>query len=175
MAEASDLALLDPDELEHRLAETRRELFNLRFQLATGQLDNTSRMGRVRRDVARILTVLRERQIAESAGTFVTPTAAQQESARAHLAAEDEAAEAAAAAARHDHDHGDHDGHDHGEEAADADELDAEALVADELDADVEDPALHAEALVADELDADVEDPALADGSGDAEGQEEDS
>ena len=58
-----------------RLSESRRELLNLRFQLATGQLDNPSRMGQVRRDVARILTILREREIAEAEGTPV-PTAA---------------------------------------------------------------------------------------------------
>ena len=55
---------LSTDELVDRLAEARRELFNLRFQLATGQLDNTARMGRVRKDIARTLMVLREREIA---------------------------------------------------------------------------------------------------------------
>ena len=43
MASASDLALLDGDELATRLGDARRELFNLRFQLATGQLDNPAR------------------------------------------------------------------------------------------------------------------------------------
>ena len=52
------------DELETRLAEAKQELFNLRFQLVTGQLDNTARIGHVRRSVARIETVLREREIA---------------------------------------------------------------------------------------------------------------
>ena len=53
-----------------RLGEMRRELFNLRFQLATGQLDNPSRMGEVRRDIARLATFVREREIAaaEAAG-----------------------------------------------------------------------------------------------------------
>jgi large subunit ribosomal protein L29 len=55
---------LSTDELVDRLAEARRELFNLRFQLATGQLDNTARIGRVRKDIARTLMVLREREIA---------------------------------------------------------------------------------------------------------------
>ena len=55
---------LSTDELVDRLAEARRELFNLRFQLATGQLDHTARMGQVRKDIARTLTVLREREIA---------------------------------------------------------------------------------------------------------------
>ena len=57
---------LSDDELVDRLAESRRELFNLRFQLATGQLDNTARMGQLRRDIARILTELRTREIAEA-------------------------------------------------------------------------------------------------------------
>ena len=54
---------LDVTQLENRLAETRRELFNLRFQHATGELENTSAMGAARRDVARLLTVARERGI----------------------------------------------------------------------------------------------------------------
>ncbi|MBW8825895.1 MAG: 50S ribosomal protein L29 [Acidobacteria bacterium] len=55
---------LGDTELVQRLAEAKEELFNLRFQLVTGQLDNTARMGHVRREVARINTVLREREIA---------------------------------------------------------------------------------------------------------------
>ena len=55
---------MSDDELVDQLAEARRELFNLRFQLATGQLDNTARMGQVRKNIARILTVLRDREIA---------------------------------------------------------------------------------------------------------------
>lgn len=69
IAEFTDLST---DELVDRLAEARRELFNLRFQLATGQLDNTSRMGQVRKDIARILTVLREREIAEAEALAAT-------------------------------------------------------------------------------------------------------
>jgi len=61
-----EILSLSSDELVDRLAEARRELFNLRFQLATGQLDNTARMGQVRKDIARILTVLRDREIAEA-------------------------------------------------------------------------------------------------------------
>jgi large subunit ribosomal protein L29 len=63
---AAELLDLNSDELVDRLAEARRELFNLRFQLATGQLDNTARMGEVRKDIARLLTVLRDREIAEA-------------------------------------------------------------------------------------------------------------
>ena len=47
-----------------QLGETRRELFNLRFQLATGQLDNSSRLAAVRKDIARLSTFVREREIA---------------------------------------------------------------------------------------------------------------
>ena len=63
MPSATELRELDDDELEERLAEYRKELLNLRFQLATGQLDNPSRVGQVRRDVARVLTLLRDREI----------------------------------------------------------------------------------------------------------------
>ena len=54
---------MDDDELERRLAESKQELFNLRFQHVTGQQENYSRLGKVRKDVARIKTVLREREI----------------------------------------------------------------------------------------------------------------
>jgi len=74
MVSASELVVMDPEELELKLAESRRELLNLRFQLATGQLDNTARMGQVRKDVARILTVLRDREIQEAEGTYVPPS-----------------------------------------------------------------------------------------------------
>jgi large subunit ribosomal protein L29 len=63
MAKASELRDLNDIELEHRLTEAKEELFNLRFQNATGQLDSTSRIGQVRKDVARIETLLREREI----------------------------------------------------------------------------------------------------------------
>jgi large subunit ribosomal protein L29 len=65
MAKASaDLRDLDDVELETRLAESKAELFNLRFANVTGQLDNSARLGQVRRDIARIKTLLREREIA---------------------------------------------------------------------------------------------------------------
>ena len=60
-AELRDLA---DGELVTRLAEVKQELFNLRFQNVTGQLDNTARLGQVRKDVARINMLLREREIA---------------------------------------------------------------------------------------------------------------
>ena len=100
MAKALDLAQLDGDELAARLGDARRELFNLRFQLATGQLDNPARVGQVRHDVARILTVLRAREILEAEGAYVAPTAAEHQEALAKLAAEDaEVIERAAARA----------------------------------------------------------------------------
>jgi large subunit ribosomal protein L29 len=58
-----ELRNMDDDELERRLAETKQELFNLRFQHVTGQLDNYARLGQLRRDVARMHTLLRDREI----------------------------------------------------------------------------------------------------------------
>ena len=59
---------LPTDELLQRLEDTKEELFNLRFQNATGQLDNYSRLGELKRDVARIHTVLRERELSDRDG-----------------------------------------------------------------------------------------------------------
>ncbi len=60
---SSEVRDLSVDELQSRLAEVKEELFNLRFQNATGQLDNYKRLGELRRDVARIKTILREREL----------------------------------------------------------------------------------------------------------------
>ena len=62
MAKASELRDLPDDELLQRLEAAKEELFNLRFQFATGQLDNPMRMKAVRHDLARLLTILRQRQ-----------------------------------------------------------------------------------------------------------------
>ena len=62
-SKAAELRELPEDELLARIEAAKEELFNLRFQLATGQLDNTARLKEVRHDVARIATVLREREI----------------------------------------------------------------------------------------------------------------
>ena len=62
--QAKELRELNDTELAHRLGETKEELFNLRFQNATGQLDNIARLPQVRREIARIETLLREREIA---------------------------------------------------------------------------------------------------------------
>jgi large subunit ribosomal protein L29 len=64
MTKVVEFASLGDEELVHRLADARKELFNLRFQFATGQLDSSARLTQVRRDIARMLTVLREREIA---------------------------------------------------------------------------------------------------------------
>jgi large subunit ribosomal protein L29 len=63
---ASDVRAKSVDELKSELADLRKEQFNLRFQRASGQLENTSRVRAVRRDIARIMTVLGERQRAAS-------------------------------------------------------------------------------------------------------------
>jgi large subunit ribosomal protein L29 len=62
---ATELRELDADELITKLAEAKAELFNLRFQLATNQLDNTARLREMRTEVARIATVIRELEISE--------------------------------------------------------------------------------------------------------------
>jgi len=58
---ASELRELSDEELVKRLAESREELFNLRFQAATGALENTARLGLAKRDIARILTIQTQR------------------------------------------------------------------------------------------------------------------
>lgn len=61
---ANELRDLGDAELAQKLDEAKGELFNLRFQLATGQLDNYTMLGEVRRDIARVRTVQRERELA---------------------------------------------------------------------------------------------------------------
>lgn len=65
MAKSKELHELTGDELQARLVETKEELFNLRFQNATGQLDNYKRIGQLRKDVARIKTILRLQELDE--------------------------------------------------------------------------------------------------------------
>ena len=60
----AEIAKLTDDELAKKLEEGRAELFNLRFQMATSQLDNTARVKTVKRDIARVQTEMRTRQIA---------------------------------------------------------------------------------------------------------------
>ena len=66
MASAAELREMDEQELLDTLAAAQQELFNLRFQHVTGQLDNYSRLRAVRKDIARLHTILREREIAEA-------------------------------------------------------------------------------------------------------------
>jgi large subunit ribosomal protein L29 len=70
-SKAAELRELPEDELYARMESAKEELFNLRFQLATGQLDNTGRLKELRHDVARIATVLREREIEEELDAIV--------------------------------------------------------------------------------------------------------
>ena len=61
--EATDLRASTEDELDDKLAEAKIELFNLRFQAATGQLESHGRLRAVRREIARIYTIMREREL----------------------------------------------------------------------------------------------------------------
>ena len=128
MPTAHDLSMLDGDELTTRLGESRRELFNLRFQLATGQLDNPSRVGQVRHEVARMLTILREREILEAEGAYVAPSAADHEAARSKLAAEDAEREEKAAARKVAAEAED------GDEAIDGEDMDVEDMDVEGMD-----------------------------------------
>jgi large subunit ribosomal protein L29 len=65
---AGELRELTDEELVDRLRESKEELFNLRFQMATGQLDNNRRLRVVRQQIARIYTVLRERELGLASG-----------------------------------------------------------------------------------------------------------
>ena len=62
--DATELRGKSPDELRKQLEDLRKEAFNLRFQAATGQLENTARMRMVRRDAARVKTILNEKAAA---------------------------------------------------------------------------------------------------------------
>ena len=59
---AAEIQKLSGEDLQAKLKEARAELFNLRFQMATGQLDNTARIKQVKKDIARVMTVLAEKQ-----------------------------------------------------------------------------------------------------------------
>jgi large subunit ribosomal protein L29 len=63
-----ELRELNEEELTTRLRESKEELFNLRFQMATGQLNNNRRLRTVRQEIARIYTVLRERELGLASG-----------------------------------------------------------------------------------------------------------
>lgn len=63
---ASELRELTIEELDKKIDDLKQELFNLRFQMATGQLDNPIRIRQVKRDIARTKTILRERELKEA-------------------------------------------------------------------------------------------------------------
>lgn len=60
---ASELRDMSVEELQTKLTELKEELFNLRFQLAVNQLENSSRIGTVKKDIARVSTILRQREL----------------------------------------------------------------------------------------------------------------
>lgn len=64
----SEVRNLSQTEIARRLDEAHHELFNLRFQYATGQLKNTTRLSQVRREIAQLRTIMRERDLAASKG-----------------------------------------------------------------------------------------------------------
>jgi len=63
LMKAKEVRQLSGNELDDKLSELKAELFNLRFQLATGQLDNPLRINSVRKDIARVKTIMREREL----------------------------------------------------------------------------------------------------------------
>lgn len=64
---AKEIRDLSVDELKQQAVSLKEELFNLRFQLATNNLDNTARIREVRRDIARVKTIIRERELKANA------------------------------------------------------------------------------------------------------------
>ena len=63
---ASEIREMSVEELQTKLTELKEELFNLRFQLAVNQLENSSRIGAVKKDIARVSTILRQRELTSS-------------------------------------------------------------------------------------------------------------
>jgi large subunit ribosomal protein L29 len=72
--QATEMRQLDDDELVTKLREAKEELFNLRFQAATGQLESHGRLTAARKDIARIYTVMRERELGISSVEAATET-----------------------------------------------------------------------------------------------------
>ena len=85
MAKAATLRTLSDDQLFDELDSAKKELFNLRFAFATGQLDNSAQMAATKRDIARMHTVLREREIA-AADVLADPSRDSAQGAAAELA-----------------------------------------------------------------------------------------
>lgn len=67
MMKASEIRALSAEELAAKLGDLKKDLFNLRLQLATNQLENTNKITEVKRDIARVNTVIREKQLADKA------------------------------------------------------------------------------------------------------------
>jgi len=164
MTKAAEFVELDDDELQNRIASARRELLNLRFQLATGQLDNTERIGDVRRDIARALTVLRARDLEEMdielEPLVLTP-------ARRMPVDESGGVDTDAEAEDEEDDQEDDHDHDHDAEA----EFDAEAEAEDDVDEQAE---TGDDVDEEDEVDQDVEDSTSDGADLDAGEQDED-
>jgi large subunit ribosomal protein L29 len=96
MTKPHELRDMTDEDLERTLADAKEELFNLRFQLVTGQLDNPMRIKEVRHELARLLTVLREREIAVAEGVeLAVPEESKKRRRRRERKAKAEAAEAA--------------------------------------------------------------------------------
>ena len=81
-SKTAELRELPDEELVARIESAKEELFNLRFQLATGQLDNTARLTALTRDVARAATLLRERELDALAASSDRPGVAPSDAAR---------------------------------------------------------------------------------------------
>ena len=64
---ASEIREMSVEELQTKLTELKEELFNLRFQLAVNQLENSARIGAVKKDIARVSTILRQRELSAEA------------------------------------------------------------------------------------------------------------
>ncbi len=65
---AQDVWEMTPDEIQNRLDDTHAEYFNLRFQFSTGQMRNSARLGQMRREIARLNTILRAKQLQKTQG-----------------------------------------------------------------------------------------------------------
>ncbi|GGC86095.1 hypothetical protein GCM10011512_11220 [Tersicoccus solisilvae] len=98
------LAELDNDRLTEELRKSKEELFNLRFQSATGQLENHGRLKAVKRDIARIYTLLRERElgIRPAVAKAAEPAPTEKKATRRSKKAEETPADEPAAAASED-------------------------------------------------------------------------
>src|SRR4030095_5660971 len=72
---ASDVRAMTVDQIDDEVLKLKKEQFNLRFQRATGQLENTSRVRQVRRDIARLKTIMRQKRVGDEPATAAAPQA----------------------------------------------------------------------------------------------------